>query len=144
MRSVHLLGPADTPELRRRLEPVQPEAVEVRPVPRALLRVWPKWAAAMSVPWRVWVRPDVLYGNPAFLAEIVAHELVHVRQWRTNGVVGFLRHYLADYARGRLNRLGHLGAYRAIRFETEAYDVAASARSGQSITMPDKSPSGSG
>jgi len=51
---------------------------------------------------------------------LLAHELVHVEQWRTHGVVGFLRTYLGDYARGRRAGLGHWAAYRAIPFEAEA------------------------
>ena len=51
---------------------------------------------------------------------LLAHELVHVEQWRTHGVVGFLRDYLGAYVRGRRAGLGHQAAYRAIPFEAEA------------------------
>jgi hypothetical protein len=51
---------------------------------------------------------------------LIAHELVHVEQWRRLGVLRFLRAYLGGYARGRRAGLGHSDAYRAIPFEAEA------------------------
>ena len=51
---------------------------------------------------------------------LIAHELVHVEQWRKLGVVAFLVRYLGDYVNGRRAGLGHWDAYRAIRFEAEA------------------------
>lgn len=52
--------------------------------------------------------------------ELIAHELVHVQQWREQGRIGFLRAYLGDYVRGRRSGLGHWDAYRAISAEREA------------------------
>jgi hypothetical protein len=51
---------------------------------------------------------------------LLAHELVHVEQWRTHGPIGFLGAYLGGYVRGRRAGLGHWAAYRAIPFEAEA------------------------
>ncbi|MGZ4676696.1 MAG: eCIS core domain-containing protein [Acidimicrobiia bacterium] len=51
---------------------------------------------------------------------LIAHELVHVEQWRTLGAVTFLRRYLGAYVRGRRAGLRHWAAYRAIPFEEEA------------------------
>lgn len=51
---------------------------------------------------------------------LIRHELVHVRQWRRLGVVGFLRRYLGDYLRWRLRRYPHWAAYRRIPMEIEA------------------------
>jgi hypothetical protein len=51
---------------------------------------------------------------------LLRHELVHVRQWREHGVVGFLRRYLGAYLRWRLYGYGHWAAYRRIPFEVEA------------------------
>lgn len=51
---------------------------------------------------------------------LVAHELVHVRQWRELGAVGFLWRYLGAYFRGRRRGLRHADAYAAIPFEREA------------------------
>src|SRR4051794_38583454 len=52
--------------------------------------------------------------------ELIAHELVHVQQWREQGRYGFLRAYLGDYVRGRRSGLGHWDAYRAIDAERDA------------------------
>lgn len=57
-------------------------------------------------------------------AYLIRHELVHVRQWRRYGVVGFGLRYLGDYTRHRLRGYGHWGAYRRIRLEIEADWVA--------------------
>ncbi|HUF83653.1 MAG TPA: hypothetical protein VMQ81_03570 [Acidimicrobiia bacterium] len=53
-------------------------------------------------------------------ADLVGHELVHVRQWRELGLVRFLWRYLGAYFRGRLRGLGHGDAYAAIPLEQEA------------------------
>lgn len=57
---------------------------------------------------------------------LLAHELVHVRQWRELGAARFLVRYLSAYARGRWRGLGHKAAYEAIPFEAEARAVAGS------------------
>jgi hypothetical protein len=51
---------------------------------------------------------------------LLRHELEHVRQWREQGVMGFLRLYLGAYLRWRLSGYPHWGAYRRIPFEIEA------------------------
>jgi hypothetical protein len=56
--------------------------------------------------------------------DLIAHELVHVRQWGQLGAVRFLARYLGAYARGRWRGLGHKAAYEAIPFEVEARAVA--------------------
>jgi len=55
---------------------------------------------------------------------LVAHELVHVRQWRELGAVRFLWRYLGAYTHGRAAGLGHAAAYRAIPLEVEARELA--------------------
>ncbi len=52
--------------------------------------------------------------------DLIAHELVHVRQWRQLGAARFLVRYLGAYARGRSRGLGHQAAYEAIPLEAEA------------------------
>jgi hypothetical protein len=52
--------------------------------------------------------------------ELIAHELVHVRQWRELGATRFLVRYFGAYSRGRWRRLGHRAAYEAIPLEIEA------------------------
>lgn len=51
---------------------------------------------------------------------LIAHELVHVEQWRRLGIARFLRDYLLAYVCGRRAGLGHWPAYRAIPLEAEA------------------------
>jgi hypothetical protein len=51
---------------------------------------------------------------------LLCHEAIHVRQYRELGVPGFLRRYLAAYARLRLSGYPHWAAYRRIPFEVEA------------------------
>ena len=53
-------------------------------------------------------------------AGLLAHELVHVQQWRELGAPRFLVRYLGAYVRGRARGLGHWDAYRAIPLEAEA------------------------
>jgi hypothetical protein len=55
---------------------------------------------------------------------LLAHELVHVRQWRELGAAGFLWRYLGAYARNRAAGLGHQRAYEAIPLEVEARTLA--------------------
>ena len=57
-----------------------------------------------------------------FLA-LLAHELVHVRQYREFGAWRFRWAYLREYLAGRLGKLGHEGAYRNISFERAAREV---------------------
>ena len=66
-------------------------------------------------------------------ARLLRHELVHVRQWRSLGVLGFLRRYLAAYLRWRLRGHSHWAAYRRIPLEIEAEWVA---RTGDTVTPP--------
>jgi hypothetical protein len=51
---------------------------------------------------------------------LLRHELVHVAQWRSYGVAGFLRRYLVAYLRWRSRGYDHWAAYRRIPFEVEA------------------------
>jgi hypothetical protein len=51
---------------------------------------------------------------------LMRHERVHVEQWRSLGLVGFLRRYLGAYVRWRLRGYGHWASYRRIPLEVEA------------------------
>lgn len=53
-------------------------------------------------------------------AGLLVHELVHVRQWRELGLVGFLVRYVGAYVAWRLRGYGHWAAYRRIPLEIEA------------------------
>ncbi len=56
--------------------------------------------------------------------KLLAHELVHVRQWHEAGRIGFLRAYLGDYLRELRSSRRHRDAYLAIRAEREAFAEA--------------------
>lgn len=55
---------------------------------------------------------------------LLAHELVHVRQWRELGAIGFAARYLGAYVGNRLRGLDHWNAYEAIPLEMEARSLA--------------------
>jgi hypothetical protein len=79
----------------------------------------PKGAAAITIGPVISVREA--YAGSRYL---LRHELVHVRQWRRHGVLGFSARYLGAYAIWRVRRKGHQGAYLRIPFEVEADWVA--------------------
>jgi hypothetical protein len=56
--------------------------------------------------------------------DLIAHELVHVHQWRQLGSVRFLVRYLGAYAQSRWHGMGHQAAYEAIPLEAEARALA--------------------
>lgn len=120
MRGVELLGRLEGPALRVRLLPVAPESVVVRPAPAIAERLMPRWVAAMTLPRCIYVRASILAGDREVLARLIAHELVHARQWKTLGVLGFLGRYVGEYLRGRWQGMGHRAAYEAISLEAEA------------------------
>jgi hypothetical protein len=64
--------------------------------------------------------------------ELLAHELVHVRQYEERGVVRFLLRYFGDYLFARARWRSHIDAYRAIGFEREASRLAASRQGSRS------------
>jgi hypothetical protein len=103
------------------------DSVAVRPAPRWMTMTWRGSVAGMTWPWAIYLRPDVLVGDPRRRAALIAHELVHVRQWRELGRGRFLVRYVGDYLRGRLRGLGHDAAYRRIALEAEADAVARAA-----------------
>ena len=56
---------------------------------------------------------------------LLAHELVHVRQYAEMGAMRFLWRYVGEYARNLWRLRSHRQAYRAISFEAEARAEAA-------------------
>ena len=52
--------------------------------------------------------------------ELLAHELVHVRQYAEAGLVPFLARYFRDYLQGLVRLKNHRQAYLAIPSEVEA------------------------
>jgi hypothetical protein len=79
----------------------------------------PRGAAAITIGPVISVRKA--YAGSRYL---IRHELVHVRQWRRYGPVGFSARYVGAYAVWRLRGKGHHGAYLRIPFEIEADWVA--------------------
>ena len=53
-------------------------------------------------------------------SKLLAHELVHVRQWYELGVVGYLLHYIPDFVRELRRQRRWMSAYRDIKAEVEA------------------------
>ncbi len=56
--------------------------------------------------------------------KLLAHELIHVRQWHEAGCWAFLWAYLGDYFRELKRHRRHRDAYLAIRAEREANALA--------------------
>lgn len=56
---------------------------------------------------------------------LMAHELVHVRQWYEQGAIGFGRRYLASFLRSLPSTRSWNASYQAIPAEAEARERAA-------------------
>lgn len=98
------------------------DAVRLGLIPEWLERLRPS-LDGLAIGGKVWVRSSVI-GDERRLLRLLIHELVHVRQWRRLGPVGFPVRYLGDYAVHRLRGLDHHAAYLAIPAEVEARQVA--------------------
>ncbi len=96
------------------------DRVPVRRAPGWMARAWGNRAAAMTLPWAIYVKRSVLAGDSVVLGGLIRHELVHVSQWARLGVSRFLLRYVTEYLRGRRAGLGHQQAYLAISLEEEA------------------------
>lgn len=114
-------------EERRSLERLVPgvdlDAVLVGSLPDAVVGLAPG-LGAITLGRRILIRADLVDGDRDVLLDLLAHEVVHVAQWRRLGPAGFLVRYLADYGRLRLGGLGHTDAYLRIPAEEEARQVA--------------------
>ncbi len=118
-------GGLDTIRLRLLIEPVTLESVEVSPAPGWMRRIWGRGIRAMTLGSRIFVDPSILAPLERSGEVLLVHELIHVRQWREHGVLGFLYRYLADYLKGRFSGKGHRQAYLDIGLEVEARRLAA-------------------
>lgn len=74
-------------------------------------------SSGMTIGRFVFLTSDVDRGGGR---ELLAHELVHVRQYEEAGVVSFLLRYLRDYVQGLRRLKNHRQAYLAIPAEVEA------------------------
>lgn len=75
----------------------------------------PPQAAAITLGKTIIVRPDCADSD-----HLMAHELVHVRQYTELGRARFLVRYVRSYLRLRLSGYGHMASYRRIPLEVEA------------------------
>lgn len=97
------------------------ERVKIAVAPDWLRSVWIGPVNAMALPRTIYVTQELFDRIIAGKARsLLAHESVHIEQWKEHGRLGFLGRYLTDYLRNRLRGLPHTEAYRAIRFEKEA------------------------
>lgn len=119
---VHILESAT---LWAALFPLTPDAVRIRTAPLPMRLAWGGRVSAMTLGSTVFVdRVFLAHSTQEGLSRLIAHELMHARQWRRLGVVGFLASYLGDYLWARLRGLSHGMAYRQIRLEVEAEQFA--------------------
>jgi len=84
---------------------------------------------AITLNRTIFIQPS-MYDRVASGVEpsLLVHELIHVAQWRDQGIVGFTFQYVAQYARLRLLGVGHDAAYRGVSFEYAAFDAAKRSR----------------
>jgi hypothetical protein len=122
--AVTLLGGGDPVAIASRAGLTDIDRVAIRSAPGWMVRMWRGNIAAMTLPWAIYVRRDVLGGDPSPLSKLVEHELVHVRQWQQLGTMRFIGRYLRDYLMGRKKGLSHNQAYLAISLEREAREVS--------------------
>ena len=112
---LHACGTRDLPELAA--------TVPVRVPPWWIRVVLRRRFAAITLPWGVYVRRDLL-DSPESLERLMLHELAHVEQWRRLGYVRFLRVYLGEYFAARRSGASHMVAYYDISLESEARAAA--------------------
>lgn len=119
----------DVDAVRQALPRVEPHTVPIRIAPSWFSRLWSTGIAAMATPWAVYVREPVharmiAGAEPQRTGVLVVHELVHLEQYARLGAIRHIVQYAGDYVRGRLRRLSHWDAYRAVRLEIEAREIA--------------------
>jgi hypothetical protein len=68
----------------------------------------------------IYLAPELIDGADVALAQILRHELAHVRQVARDGITRFIVRYLVEYATQRRKGLPHVAAYEAISYEREA------------------------
>lgn len=109
---------------------VDPSQVLVREAPRWFRATWAKGIVAVAMPWGIYMTPAMMdryetASDPKRLGRLLVHELTHIEQYRRLGGFRHVAQYCADYVKGRFRRVGHWEAYRSIRLEIEAREVAA-------------------
>lgn len=119
-------GTAATERVRR-LNATEIESYDVLPSELATR------ARIIRVPFLVGSYQGAVLGRNVFLRGVVpadgesrllAHELVHVRQWSELGVVGFSYRYVSQFLRGLVRTRSWPKAYSQIEVEVEARQIA--------------------
>lgn len=90
--------------------------------PAWLAPVLARGTIAITLGRRIYLGEQLVRGAESEVASIVAHELVHVRQFARHGTARFAWRYLRDYIRNRRRGMTAFAAYQAIPFEVEARD----------------------
>lgn len=114
----------------RRRQLAAPEIESLQHIPVSLLRrvrlvrtnFLPPAADGMTIGRFIFLRGDKILDGPNTL---LAHELVHVRQFFEQGPVRFIYRYLSDYLTNLIRLKNHHQAYLQIPFEIEAREEAA-------------------
>lgn len=122
-----ILGSDVIESVLEHIHPVQPGQVRVVPAPGPMWRIWSRGTGAMTVGNLIFVRPDLLAAGGRRLRDLIIHELVHVRQYRS-GAIGFLARYLHQYLMALIFGARHHLAYLSIDAEVEARQVTSEVR----------------
>lgn len=119
-------GSAATARVRR-LNATELESYDVLP-PELAARV-----RIIRVPFLIGRYQGAVLGRNVFLrmvvpadgdSRLIAHELVHVRQWSELGIVGFSYRYVSQFLRGLVRTRRWQDAYQQIEVEEEARQIA--------------------
>lgn len=113
----------DTEAFRVRIAPVDPDQINVWPASRLFRRFWLSGIKGMTQGRFVFVDPDLMRGEPEYLARLVVHEMVHIRQYLAAGYLRFVIGYLKEYWIGRLGGKSPRQAYLDISVEKEAREL---------------------
>lgn len=120
----------DVAAVRGRLPHVEPFAVPVRAASPWFRRFWAHGIVAVAMPWAIYVTDAALArlqtgAEPERSGSLIVHELVHLEQYARLGARRHLTQYVADYVGARIRGASHWDAYRGVRLEVEARDLAA-------------------
>jgi hypothetical protein len=104
------------------------ESVVFREMPALMSQVLQGKASAITLGSNIFVRAEDFQSVvDGALPDLVAHELLHAVQWKTDGIA-FLPRYLIEYLRFRMVGASHDAAYRSISYEIAAYNAGAANR----------------
>lgn len=78
-------------------------------------------AKAITFGKRIFFARGILNDSTLTGITLIAHELVHVRQYQETGFLKFLYRYIRDYLQSRIKGKDHNSAYYNVGFEQEAF-----------------------